>query len=102
MMSAVGRKKRPAANTHKLMDEVPLCAAAAIQRGPRTAAILKSSTSQRPISRRSWDLGVVVSANVSSRKLLQHSKARGRERDLEFAAYFRNRRASRPTPPLAS
>jgi len=38
------------------MDEVPLCPAAAIQRGPRTVAILKSSTSQKPMVLRSWDL----------------------------------------------
>src|SRR5215472_12260215 len=43
------------------MEEVPLCAAAAIHRGPSTAAILNSSTSQKPISRRSWDLGLVGS-----------------------------------------
>src|SRR5437763_8550608 len=55
MMSAVGRKNRTAARTHRLKEEVPLWAAAAIQRGPRTAAMLKSSTSQNPISRRSSD-----------------------------------------------
>jgi hypothetical protein len=44
------------------MDEVPLCAAAAIQRGPSTAAMLKSSTSQKPMARRNCDFGAVSSA----------------------------------------
>src|SRR5882762_10095782 len=39
------------------MDEVPLCPAAAIQRGPRTVAMLKSSTSQKPIVLRNCDFG---------------------------------------------
>src|SRR5580658_4851917 len=56
MTSAPGTKKKTAARTHKLMEEVPLCPAAAIQRGPRTVAMLKSSTSQKPIALRSWDL----------------------------------------------
>src|SRR5512135_646153 len=60
MISAVGRKNRRAATTHRLMDEVPLCAAAAIHRGPSTAAMLNSSTSQKPMARRSSDLGVAV------------------------------------------
>src|SRR5438132_2209214 len=55
MMSAVGRKNSSAASTQRLREEVPLWAAAAIQRGPRTAAMLNSSTSQNPISRRSSD-----------------------------------------------
>src|SRR4051812_14806629 len=62
MISAVGKKKNTAASTHKLMDEVPLCAAAAIQRGPSTAAMLKSSTSQKPMARRNCDFGAVSSA----------------------------------------
>ena len=62
MISAVGRKKNTAASTHKLMDEVPLCAAAAIQRGPSTAAMLNSSTSQKPMARRNCDFGAVSSA----------------------------------------
>src|SRR5690348_16542129 len=36
--------------THKLIDDVPLWAAAATQRGPRTVAILKSNTSQKPMA----------------------------------------------------
>ena len=36
-----------------LIDDVPLWAAAATQRGPRTVAMLKSRTSQKPISLRS-------------------------------------------------
>src|SRR3954471_3981835 len=62
MISAVGKKKNTAASTHKLMDEVPLCAAAAIQRGPSTAAMLNSSTSQKPMARRNCDFGAVSSA----------------------------------------
>src|SRR5262249_12012227 len=54
--------KKSAARTQRLSDDVPLWAAAAIQRGPRTAAMLKSSTSQRPISRRSCDLVSILSA----------------------------------------
>ena len=38
----------------------PLCAAAAIHRGPSTAAMLNSSTSQNPITRRNWDFGSPV------------------------------------------
>src|ERR1039457_2927436 len=49
MTSAPGTKKNTAAMTHKLIEEVPLCPAAAIQRGPSTAAILNNSTSQKPI-----------------------------------------------------
>ncbi len=55
MINDVGKKNSTAASTHKLMDEVPLCAAAAIQRGPSTAAMLNSSTSQNPMARRSCD-----------------------------------------------
>src|SRR5579864_2017318 len=60
MISAVGRKKSSAARIQRLMEEEPLWAAAAIQRGPRTAAMLNSKTSQNPISRRSWDLASAV------------------------------------------
>ena len=60
-MSAVGKKKSVAARTHRLIDDVPLWAAAAIQRGPSTIAILKRRTSQNPIVRRSCDLGDSVS-----------------------------------------
>src|SRR6185369_7049346 len=64
MISAVGRKKKTAASTHRLMEEEPLCAAAAIQRGPSTAAMLNSSTSQKPMARRSCDFGVTVSSAI--------------------------------------
>src|ERR1700722_10141781 len=56
MTSAPGTKKKIAASTQRLMDEVPLCPAAAIQRGPRTAAMLKSSTSQKPMALRNCGL----------------------------------------------
>src|SRR4029077_258720 len=49
---------------HRLIEEAPLCAAAAIQRGPSTVAILKSSTSQKPMTRgncgRAADSGVAA------------------------------------------
>ena len=57
MTSAPGTKKKTAARTHKLIDEVPLCPAAAIQRGPSTVAMLNSSTSQKPIVLRNCALG---------------------------------------------
>ena len=56
MTSAPGTKKKTAASTHRLIDEVPLCPAAAIQRGPSTVAMLNSSTSQKPIVLRNCDL----------------------------------------------
>src|SRR3984957_3463338 len=56
MTSAPGTKKKIAASIQRLMDEVPLCPAAAIQRGPRTAAMLKSSTSQKPMALRNCGL----------------------------------------------
>src|SRR5260370_41897128 len=57
MTSAEGTKKNIAASTHRLIEDVPLCAAAAIQRGPRTVAMLKSRTSQKPISLRNCLMG---------------------------------------------
>src|SRR4029077_6124024 len=50
--NAVGTKNSSAANTHKLIEDCPLRAAAAIHRGPSTVAIQNSSTSQNPITRR--------------------------------------------------
>jgi predicted component of type VI protein secretion system len=58
MTSAPGTKKKTAASTHRLMEEVPLWPAAAIQRGPSTVAMLNSSTSQKPMDLRSCDLGL--------------------------------------------
>src|SRR5580765_7717724 len=63
MTIAVGTKKKIAAITHKLMDDVPLCAAAAIHRGPSTVAMLKSSTSQNPISLRNCAMGLEALLN---------------------------------------
>ena len=57
MTSAPGTKKKIAAMAQRLIEEVPLWPAAAIQRGPRTVAMLNSSTSQKPMVLRSWDLG---------------------------------------------
>ena len=42
-------KKKTAASSQRLIDEVPLCPAAAIQRGPKTVAMLNSNTSQKPM-----------------------------------------------------
>ena len=58
MTSADGTKKNSAAMIHKLMEDVPLCAAAAIQRGPSTVAMLNSRTSQNAISLRSCPMGL--------------------------------------------
>jgi hypothetical protein len=55
--SELGTKNIAPEITHKLIEDGPLCAAAAIHRGPRTDAILKRSTSQKPITWRSWLLG---------------------------------------------
>src|ERR1700741_491848 len=60
MTSAEGTKKNAAASTQRLIEEVPLCAAAAIQRGPSTVAMLKNRTSQKPISLRSCLMGSEV------------------------------------------
>ena len=60
-----GKKKNTADKTHKLIEEVPLCAAAAIQRGPRTVAMLKSSTSQNPMTRRNCDFGFAAPASLT-------------------------------------
>ena len=60
MTRAPGTKKKTAARTQRLMEEVPLWPAAAIQRGPRTVAMLKRRTSQKPMVLRSWDLGSIA------------------------------------------
>src|ERR1700739_3699758 len=52
MTNAPGTKKKSAASTHRLIEEVPLCPAAAIHLGPSTEAMLNSSTSQKPIDLR--------------------------------------------------
>src|SRR5437762_3489552 len=50
--SARGTKKSPAASTHNVIEPGPVCAAAASQRMPATAAILKRTRSRSPSSRR--------------------------------------------------
>src|SRR5258708_3056208 len=57
MTSAEGTKNNNAARIHKLIEDVPLCAAAATQRGPSTVAMLKRRTSQKPISLRNCLIG---------------------------------------------
>src|SRR5580700_4941360 len=55
MTSAPGTKKKTAARIHRLMEDVPLWPAAAIHLGPRTVAMLNSSTSQKPMVFRNCD-----------------------------------------------
>src|SRR5579863_8890954 len=64
MTSAPGMKKNTAAMTQRLIEEVPLWPAAAIQRGPRTVAMLNSSTSQKPMALRSCDLELEAAGAV--------------------------------------
>src|ERR1700722_9471471 len=64
MTNAPGTKKKNAASTHKLIDDVPLWPAAAIHRGPSTVAILKSRTSQKPIALRSCPMGLALDSGV--------------------------------------
>src|SRR6266481_9455572 len=72
--SAEGTKKNTAAIIHKLIEEGPLCPAAAIQRGPSTVAMLNSRTSQKPIVLHNCDLG----SEVTVAELLTESRpARG-------------------------
>src|SRR5690348_12344341 len=118
MVSAVGRKKRTAARIQRLTEEVPLWAAAAIQRGPSTAAMLNNRTSQKPIARRSS--GVVLAGSWFTRIPFRSSE-RGKIAELVLknkkaprngtpfctagsngVHYRRNLRNSRPIPPLAS
>jgi hypothetical protein len=61
---ALGKKKNIAAKIHKVMDDCPACAARAIHLGPRTAAMLKSTTSIRPISLRRRAVPVVAGFSV--------------------------------------
>ncbi len=56
MTRAPGTKKKTAAITHRLIEELPLWPAAAIQRGPSTVAMLNSSTSQNPMVLRSSEV----------------------------------------------
>ncbi len=64
MTNAPGTKKKNAASTHKLMDDVPLWPAAAIHRGPSTVAILKSKTSQKPIALRNCPMGLALDSGA--------------------------------------
>src|SRR6266851_5074837 len=64
MTNAPGTKKKNAASTHKLMDDVPLWPAAAIHRGPSTVAILKRKTSQKPIALRNCPMGLALDSGV--------------------------------------
>src|SRR5580704_414359 len=57
MTSAPGTKKKTAAITQRLIEDVPLWPAAAIHRGPSTVAMLNSSTSQKPMVLRSCVFG---------------------------------------------
>jgi hypothetical protein len=61
-----GDEEETAARIQRLMEEVPLWPAAAIQRGPTTVAMLKRRTSQKPMVLRSWDLGSVIQGSGCS------------------------------------
>ena len=65
--NAVGTKNRSAASIHRLIEDCPLRAAAAIHRGPSTVAMQNSSTSQKPITRRNCCF-----ASGSARRRLAH------------------------------
>src|SRR5690349_6011674 len=94
MVSAVGRKKRTAARIQRLTEEVPLWAAAAIQRGPSTAAMLNNRTSQKPIARRSS--GVVLAGSWFTRIPFRSSE-RGKIAEL----VLKNKKAPHNGTPFA-
>src|SRR6516225_9652920 len=84
MTNAPGMKKQTAAITHRLIEDVPLCPAAAIHRGPRTVAMLNSSTSQKPIVLRncdmaSWAGGAVDVTGSRPRRVLTHPASKNPE-----------------------
>src|SRR3954468_2989982 len=95
MMSAVGKKKRTAASTHKLIEDVPLCAAAAIQRGPSTAAMLNSSTSQKPMARRNSDFGAAVSSAKAIHSFQVSVACMQRHHSIRKTSYHRSTRIER-------
>src|SRR4051794_39113674 len=64
MTKAPGTKKKTAARIQRLMEDGPLWPAAAIQRGPSTVAMLKSSTSQKPIVLRNCAFGLAGGAGI--------------------------------------
>src|SRR5207244_12310090 len=72
MISAVGTKKKRAAIAQMVSDEAPEFAAVAIQRGPRTVAILNNRTSQKPISFRRRDLTSLAVVTRSSGEVGQN------------------------------
>jgi hypothetical protein len=88
IVSAVGRKKSSAASTQRLMEDVPLWAAAAIQRGPRTAAMLKRRTSQNPIARRNWDFSLAGVSKVLLFGVKREDSRTRREEQKESARYW--------------
>src|SRR5690348_9313589 len=96
---AVGRKKRKAASSHRLIEEVPLCAAAAIQRGPRTAAMLKSSTSQKPITRRRCDFALAEGAPASAEGWLTPIRPGRESVHLVRGSYAETDLSKRPARP---
>src|SRR5262252_1990762 len=89
MIKDIGKKKRTAARIQRLIDEVPLCAAAAIQRGPSTAAMLNKRTSQKPMARRSWEVWLevaVLKGHLSSATLPVAAAARNRQDNKKQSA----------------
>src|ERR1700684_3375665 len=73
MTRVVGTKNSPAASTHRLIDELPLCAAAAIHRGPSTVTMLNSRTSQNPITRGSFGLEFSAESSLTPWRPKQES-----------------------------
>src|SRR5260370_6355308 len=89
MTKAVGTKKKSAAMIHRLMEDVPLWAAAAIQRGPSTAAMLNSKTSHRPISRRSCFLTSGTCADCTFRSIAKENVGYYRDETISNQPAFK-------------
>src|SRR4051794_9019977 len=98
MISAVGMKKKTAATVQIVSDDGPEFAAVAIQRGPRTVAMLKNRTSQKFSSRRSWDLTSGPTA-VDKVRILDKARKITEIRSSElFSEVIKKGRRSRPSP----
>src|SRR6202041_3717402 len=105
--NAVGTKNKKAARNHKLIEDVPLCAAAAIHRGPSTVTILNSRTSQKPITRGSLGLEFSAESSLTPWRPKQESTHPAPENSAETPpanslALARFRRKLRVLPPEKS
>src|SRR3979411_2474592 len=87
--NAVGTKNRIAARIHRLIEDCPLRAAAATHRGPSTVAMQKSSTSQKPITRRSCcftsegDCVVPLKLSRPARELIRPARSEEHTSELQ-------------------